>query len=125
MTNISILVCTFLVAFVLGAAVMLWINKFSSLTDTQKKNLLYNWLQGAVLTVEKEFGAGTGELKFAKVFQMFTEKFPELSKNITEEQFNLFLQKALRQMRMTLQKNEAVNNYVIGLQLNGEDQDLR
>lgn len=107
----------------IGLLGMFLINKFSNMSEDDKVRLIQNWLLGAVILAEKELGSGTGAAKLALVFQKFTEKFPTIAMLMTEEQFNNYVNQALAKMRQMMEKNQAISNYLIGLQI--EDQDNR
>ena len=109
----------------IGLLAMFLINKFTNLSENDKIRLIQNWLLGAVILAEKELGSGTGAAKLALVFQKFTEKFPAIAMLMTEEQFNSYVNEALSKMRKMMENNEAINNYLIGLQINGDDQNNR
>lgn len=123
--SISLVIVITLIAIGIGMLIMFCINKFTNMTNDDKIRLIQNWLLGAVILAEKQLGSGTGEAKLALVFQWFTEKFPKISMLMTEEQFDNYVKEALKKMRKMMSDNEAINNYLIGLQLQGEDQDLR
>ncbi len=120
----NILIAVF-IGIGIGLLIMFLINKFTNLSENDKIRLIQNWLLGAVILAEKELGSGTGAAKLALVFQKFTEKFPAIAMLMTEEQFNSYVNEALNKMRKMMENNEAINNYLIGLQINGEDQDNR
>ena len=123
--NIITIITLLAIGVGIGLLVMFLLNKFSKMSDDDKIRLIQNWLLGAVILAEKQLGSGTGEAKLALVFQWFSEKFPAIAMLMTEEQFNEYVKEALKRMRKMMENNEAINNYLVGLQLSGEDQDLR
>lgn len=53
------------------------------------------WLVYACLQAENELGAGAGELKLRKVYDLFVSKFPVFSKFVSFERFKNWIKIAL------------------------------
>ena len=64
-----------------------------------------------IIAAEKEFGSGTGQLKFAKVYNEFIQKFPEFAILFTYEEFSKLVDEALDKLREML-KNNKINEYI-------------
>lgn len=71
------------------------------------------WLVWAVSQAEKEFGSGTGKLKLAKVYDMFTDKFPFLQAIVPYSTFSNLVDIALDEMKEML-KNDKINAIIEG-----------
>ena len=82
---------------------------------SEQINSVLEWLLYAVTVAEKELGSGTGQLKLRYVYNMFLDRFRWLSRVITFSMFSELVDDALAQMRKLLSTNNAVQNYVIGL----------
>lgn len=74
------------------------------------KELILYW----VTLAEKEFGSGTGVLKLRYVYDLFTTKYPIISKLISFERFSEWVKEALIDMEEILSKNKAVQEIVTG-----------
>lgn len=81
-------------------------------TDQQLKNLR-EWLLYAVTIAEKEFGNGTGQIKLRYVYNMFIEKFPNLSKVITFNSFSNLVDGSLDKLKDMLKSNVNLQEYLI------------
>lgn len=106
----TLLILIFIVAAI-GAGVCYFILNMISLPVEDRTNIIKNWLLYAVVAAEKEFGSGTGKLKFAKVYNEFIEKFPEFAIVISYEEFSNLVDEALAQLKDML-KNNKINEYV-------------
>ena len=70
-----------------------------------------NWLVWAVTVAESELGSGTGQLKLRSVYNMFVQRFPNLSLLITYKRFSELVDSALDIMREML-KNDKIANII-------------
>ena len=61
-----------------------------------------------------ELGSGTGKLKLRYVYDMFIAKFPWLGKVVSFEMVSMMVDDALEEMRVMLESNKAVKEYVNG-----------
>lgn len=82
-------------------------------TDEQIKQVK-EWLLYAVTEAEKELGSKTGKLKLRYVFDMFVQRFPQVSRFVTFEQFSAWVDEALIVMRTMIRTNNAVKELVEG-----------
>ena len=108
----TILISAFIIAAI-GAGLCYFILNITSLPVEERNNIIKNWLLYAVTAAEKEFGSGTGKLKFAKVYNEFIEKFPEFAVIISYEEFSSLVDEALEQLKDML-KNNKINEYIEG-----------
>lgn len=86
---------------------------FKKPTQEQIK-ALKEWLLYAVTLAEKDLGSGTGKLKLRQVYDMFLIRFTWLAKVITFEQFSLYVDEALEQMKTMLASNTSAQTFVEG-----------
>lgn len=105
------------IAVVLAAVVVVAIRFFKSGTEKQLTKVR-EWLLYAVSLAEKELGSGTGKLKLRYVYDMFVVKFPWLAKLISFERFSTIVDESLDDMNKLLATNDAVANFVIGVNEN-------
>lgn len=68
-----------------------------------------NWLVWAVGQAEQEFGGGTGQLKLRSVYNVFVQRFPNLSLIISFKRFSDLVDDALNIMREMLKNNKIAN----------------
>ena len=108
----TILISAFIIAAI-GAGLCYFILNITNLPVEERNNIIKNWLLYAVTVAEKEFGSGTGKLKFAKVYNEFIEKFPEFAVIISYEEFSSLVDEALEQLKDML-KNNKINEYIEG-----------
>ena len=94
-----------------GAGICYFILNFTALPEAERVAIIKNWLLYAVAAAEKEFGSGTGKLKFAKVYNEFIEKFPEFAILFSYEEFSDLVDDALDQLKEML-KNNKINEYI-------------
>ena len=93
------------------AVVYICYRFFNKPTEEQIK-ALKEWLLYAVTLAEKDLGSGTGKLKLRQVYDMFLIRFSWLAKVITFEQFSLYVDEALGQMKTMLASNTSAQNFV-------------
>lgn len=108
----TLLISAFIVAGI-GAGICYFILSMTSLPVEERTSIIKNWLLYAVAAAEKEFGSGTGKLKFAKVYNEFIEKFPEFAVLVSYEEFSKLVDEALSQLKDML-KNNKINQYIEG-----------
>ena len=85
---------------------------FLRLSKQQQMEMLKQWLILAVVQAEKELGGGTGAVKLRYVYDMFIKRFKFISKIITFEQFSALVDEALEVMRLMIQNNKNVVDYI-------------
>ncbi len=93
-----------------GYSVYVFIKKPS----TEQLKSLKEWMLWAVTKAEKELGSGTGKLKLRYVYDMFITKFPWLRNTISFEIVSMMVDDALEEMRIMLERNKAVKDFVSG-----------
>lgn len=98
---------------VVTALTYICVTFFKKPTQEQIK-ALKEWLLYAVTLAEKDLGSGTGKLKLRHVYDMFLIRFSWLAKVITFEQFSLYVDEALEQMKSMLASNTSVQTFVEG-----------
>ena len=72
---------------------------------------IINWLLWAVTEAEDYFGDGTGKLKLAYVYSLFTRERPVISRLISFETFSDWVDIALYEMRKMLE-NPKIKEYI-------------
>ena len=85
---------------------------FLRLSKQQQMEMLKQWLILAVVQAEKELGGGTGAVKLRYVYDMFIKRFKFISKIITFEQFSALVDEALEVMRLMIQNNKNVVDFI-------------
>ena len=93
-----------------AAAIM--ICCFLKLSKEKQIEMIKQWLLLAVIEAEKELGGGTGAVKLRYVYDMFIKRFGFISKIITFEQFSALVDEALEVMRLMIQQNKNVADYI-------------
>lgn len=88
-----------------GIAGIVYVKKFMSLPTTEQIKKVKEWLLWAVVQAEAELGSGTGTLKLRYVYDMFLERFPEVAKLISFEQFSKLVDEVLEYMRRLIDSN--------------------
>lgn len=96
---------------IVGAAIFA-IYKFCQLSKDKQFEIIFNWLQYAVIIAEKELGSGTGQLKLRYVYDLFIDKFKFLSMFISFEQFSMYVDQALDVMEHMINTNKRIEDYV-------------
>lgn len=103
---------------VAGAAVLAGagysVYVFVKRPHTEQLKSVKEWMLFAVTKAEKELGSGTGKLKLRYVYDMFIAKFPWLGKVISFEMVSMMVDDALDEMKVMLESNKAVQEYVNG-----------
>lgn len=85
---------------------------FYKLGKEKQIEMIKQWLLLAVIEAEKQLGGGTGAVKLRFVYDKFIERFKFMSKIITFEQFSSLVDEALEVMRLMIQQNKNVANYI-------------
>lgn len=108
--NWYILVAIFAVGSLGGIA----IYRYMKLPSGEQLRKVKEWLLFAVTEAEKQLGGGTGQLKLRSVYDLFVQRFPWLVQVITFDLFSNLVDEALTEMRIMLDKNNAVKTLVEG-----------
>ena len=108
--NWYVMVAAIVVLAGAGYSVYIFIKKSS----TEQLKSLKEWMLWAVTKAEKELGSGTGKLKLRYVYDMFITKFPWLRNTISFEMVSMMVDDALKEMRIMLERNKAVKDFVSG-----------
>ena len=85
---------------------------FLRLSKEKQMEMIKQWLILAVVKAEKELGEKTGQIKLRYVYEMFIKRFKFISKIITFEQFSQLVDEALDVMRLMIEQNPHVENYI-------------
>lgn len=93
----------------LAGIALVW---FFNLSKEKQIEIVKQWLILAVIQAEKELGSNTGAVKLRYVYDMFIQKFSFLSKVITFEQFSELVDEALDVMRLMIDQNKYVADYI-------------
>ena len=98
------------IAVLLLALVVLWLWKMPKAERIKKFKA---WLLLAVIEAEKYFeDSKMGQLKLQMVYEWAVEKFPWVEWFLSEEQFKLYVDEALEEMRRLLEENKSVQKYI-------------
>ena len=84
---------------------ILIIGTFIKLKKLWKGNFI-QWLIAICDEMEKQFGGGAGILKHANAYAKFVEKYPIISKFISQETFDKWVKEALEELDMIEDKKE-------------------
>lgn len=95
---------------VLLTALLIFLSLIYGLMSGKAKE----WLKWAVAVAEKDLGAGTGQLKLRKVYDMFIQKYPVFSTIVPFPIFELWVDKALAWMNDQLNKNNKIKESILG-----------
>lgn len=97
---------------IIGIAIGSGIYAFVKMTKEQKIANIKEWLKYAVIMAEKQFGSKTGQLKLRYVYNTAVNKFPFIVSVVSFETFSLWVDEALEWMKVQLENNSAINEYV-------------
>lgn len=97
-------------AIIVLAIVM--IKRFLNKPTAEQIVTIKAWLLAAVTSAEKELGSKMGRIKLSKVYDMFLNTFPILSKIVTFAMFSNLVDEALEEMRKIMSSNERMQEYV-------------
>ena len=96
-------------------SVIVTILQFSQKPTEDQIKAIKEWLLWAVTMAEKELGSGTGKLKLRQVYDAFLQRFPWAAKVVPFEQFKLWVEEALIEMKQLLASdNSAVKTFLEG-----------
>ena len=100
------------VALAIGVVAGFYIHKIITMPKSDLIIMIKNWLLYATAEAEAEMGAGTGKLKLAKVYSMFVEKFPKISKLISYDRFCDLVDEVLITLRQIMETNLPINEFI-------------
>ena len=101
-----------IIALAIGIVAGFSIHKFITMPNNEKITKIKSWLLYATAMAEAEMGAGTGQLKLAKVYSMFLEKFPKLSQLISYERFCKLVDEVLVTLRKLIESNAHIDEFI-------------
>ena len=87
-------------------------KKFSELPSEEQQKKVLEWLLYAVSKAEKEMGSGTGKLKLRMVYDWFLDKFPSIAPVVSFDQFSIWVDIALEEMRKAIETNPKFREYI-------------
>jgi len=85
---------------------------FLKLDKEKKIANIKQWLKYAVIEAEKFLGGKTGQLKLRYVYDLAVKQFPWIVTLVTFEIFSGWVDEALEWMKVQIQQNKAINNYI-------------
>lgn len=93
----------------------MFFNLFNQAKTPKEEDLnkVKEWLIWAVAEAEKQLGSGTGQLKLRLVYNMFVMAFPKLVDIISFNFFSEMVDVALDTLKLMLNDNEQIKNYVL------------
>lgn len=80
----------------------------------KKLACLREWLMFAVIEAEKAYKSGTGAIKLRYVYDLAITKFKWIPRLLTFDMFSKMVDDALEWMRVQLESNKNVKDYVDG-----------
>lgn len=92
-----------IILVVLGLAIILYVMSLSSFK---------NWLVYAVSKAEKLFGSKTGKLKLRYVYYLAIEAYPLIVKLLPFSIFSIFVDSALKAMRIMIENNKEISDII-------------
>ena len=101
-----------IVSVAIGLVAGYYIAYFIKAPSSAKIEMIKNWLLYATALAEKEMGSGTGELKLAKVYNMFVEKFPQVAMFLKYDKFCELVDQALVTIRRLIETNEHIDSII-------------
>lgn len=110
--TILAIVISILVGVVVGWNLAEYFKNFSKKDRDEKLQIIKNWLLVAIAEAEKVYGAKTGSLKLAYVYDLFIQRMPELAESISFETFSSIVDDVLNVFKKILNDNKAVKTYV-------------
>ena len=93
---------------------------YSGLPSEEQQKKVLEWLLYAVSKAEKKMGSGTGKLKLRMVYDWFLDKFPSIAPVVSFDQFSIWVDIALEEMRKAIETNPKFREYVEGGSEDGE-----
>lgn len=97
-----------------AVVVCLGVYRFFKMSTADQMDSVREWLLWAVTEAERELGGGTGKLKLRQVYDLFVVRFPWLVRMVSFDTFSVWVDEALEEMRVMLNTNDAVQEYVAG-----------
>lgn len=104
-----------LAAVVAAAVGIVMIVQFFRQPRGKQLNKVQEWLLWAVIEAERKFGDHMGQVQLRFVYDLFVSKFTWLARIISFEMFCDLVDKALAKMKKLLTENEALADYVAGV----------
>lgn len=95
--------------YIMASVIFILLIVYAVMTNKVKE-----WLKYAVTMAEKELGSGTGQIKLREVYDWFLEMFPVFSKILPFIIFSKMVDNALEWMRLQLENNDNIRNFVEG-----------
>ena len=102
------------IGIIFGAIGGFFFKQFLDKPTEAKKHLVLNYLVYAVALAEQAFGAKTGKLRLAKVYNEFVVEMPALAKIFSYEAFCNLVDEALVILRNMLQ-NQSIEEVINGV----------
>lgn len=106
--NWGLIVFLIALIFVIGYTVYTFMRR----PRTEQIENIKQWLLFAVCEAEREFGANTGKIKLAYVYDQFIAKFPILAQVISFNSFSLLVDEVLVKFKNILSSNNELQGYV-------------
>lgn len=104
----------YVIAICVGVLIGMNIYRFAKKETKDKIEAVSTWLLYAVSIAEQKWGAGTGKMKLAEVYDMFLTKFPNLMTLIPYSKFVELVDIALENMKHMLSTNKTVSEIIVG-----------
>jgi hypothetical protein len=101
-------------ALIMLSGLAIAIIKFIKLSKERKIDMINEWLLLAVVQAEKELGSGTGQIKLRYVYDLFIAKFKYFAFMVSFEQFSIMVDMALDKMRIMINNNDKLQDYIEG-----------
>lgn len=95
--------------YIMASVIFILLIVYAVMTNKVKE-----WLKYAVTMAEKELGSGTGQIKLREVYDWFLEMFPVFSKILPFSIFSKMVDNALEWMRLQLENNDNIRNFIEG-----------
>ena len=88
-------------------------KKFSELPSEEQQKKVLEWLLYAVVKAEKKFKIEKlGRIKLRYVYDLFLDKFPSIAPVVSFEQFSIWVDIALDEMRKAIESNPKFKEYI-------------
>ena len=110
--TILAIVISILTGAIVGWNLAEYFKNFSKKDRDEKLQIIKNWLLVAIAEAEKIYGAKTGSLKLAYVYDLFIQRMPELAESISFDTFSSLVDDVLNVFKKMLNDNKAVKTYV-------------
>lgn len=96
----------------LMALIIIIMHKIVDKPTKEQEEHVKKWLLWAVTKAEFELGAGASKLKFARVYDMFLERFPQLSDTMTMDVFKGLVEETLIELNKLIIQSERVKSMI-------------